>query len=109
MADTQNTYPVNMPVCASTGPVLGRCCQHRTSTVPVLAHYGMFMGYVIAWIKEISWRQAGHTYFFEVMLTCDNINQKSNLRSIDVKMFSFDKLDYQTKRVFGLIIKIIKC
>jgi len=22
--------PINMPLCASTGPVLGRCCQHRT-------------------------------------------------------------------------------
>ena len=34
-----------MPVHASTGPVLGRCCQHRTSTGPVLANNGMFTGY----------------------------------------------------------------
>ena len=31
-----------MPLCASTGPVLGRCCQHRTSTGPVLVTNGMF-------------------------------------------------------------------
>ena len=31
-----------MPLCASTGPVLGRFCQHRTSTGPVLAHTGWF-------------------------------------------------------------------
>ena len=36
--------PINMPLCASTGPVLDRCWQHRTSTCPVMAHYGMFMG-----------------------------------------------------------------
>ena len=29
---------INMPVCASTGSVLGRCCQHRSSTGSVLAH-----------------------------------------------------------------------
>ena len=28
-----------MPVCASTGPVLGRCCQNRPSTGPVLASH----------------------------------------------------------------------
>ena len=38
------SFPVDMPVCASTGLVLGRCWQHRTSTGPVLAHNGMFMG-----------------------------------------------------------------
>ena len=37
-------YPINMPLCASTGPVLCQCCQHRTSTGPVLAHNGMFIG-----------------------------------------------------------------
>ena len=31
-----------MPLVASTGPVLVRCCQHRPSTGPVLAHNGMF-------------------------------------------------------------------
>ena len=36
--------PINMPLCASTVPVLGRCCQHRTSTGPVLATNGMFTG-----------------------------------------------------------------
>ena len=36
--------PVNMLLCASTGPVLGRCCQHRTSIGPVLATNGMFAG-----------------------------------------------------------------
>jgi len=36
--------PVNRPERASTGPVLGRCYQHRTSNGPVLAHYGMFLG-----------------------------------------------------------------
>ena len=30
-------YPINMPLCASTGPVLVRCWQHQTSTGPVLA------------------------------------------------------------------------
>ena len=30
-------FPVNMPVCASTGPFLGRCWQHRPRTGPVLA------------------------------------------------------------------------
>ena len=38
--------PVNMPLVASTGPVLVRCWQHRPSTGPVLAHSGMFMGYL---------------------------------------------------------------
>ena len=36
--------PVNMPLIASTGPVLVRCWQHLPSTGPVLAHNGMFMG-----------------------------------------------------------------
>ena len=36
--------PVNMPLVASTGPILDRCCQHRPSTGPVLAYTGMFMG-----------------------------------------------------------------
>ena len=36
--------PVNMPLTASTGPVLVRCCQHGTSTSPVLAVNGMFTG-----------------------------------------------------------------
>ena len=36
--------PINMSLCASTGPVLGRCCQHRNSTGPVLATNGMFTG-----------------------------------------------------------------
>ena len=40
--------PINIPVCASTGPVLGRCCQHRTSTGPVLATNGMFTG-LLSW------------------------------------------------------------
>jgi len=31
--------PVSMPLCASTGPALGRCCQHRPSTA-VLATKG---------------------------------------------------------------------
>ena len=35
-----------MPLCASTGPVLGRCCQHQTSTGPVLATNGMFTGFI---------------------------------------------------------------
>ena len=35
--------PINMPVSASTGPVLVLCCQHRPSIGPVLAHNGMFM------------------------------------------------------------------
>jgi len=30
-------WTVPIPGCASTGPVLGRCYQHRTSTGPVLA------------------------------------------------------------------------
>jgi len=36
--------PVNMPLRANTGPVLGRCCQHLASTGPVLATNGMFTG-----------------------------------------------------------------
>ena len=32
------------PLCASTGPVLGRCCQHRPNTGPVLATNGRFTG-----------------------------------------------------------------
>ena len=39
-----SNIPVNMPLYASTGPVLGRCCQHRTSTGPVQATNGMFTG-----------------------------------------------------------------
>ena len=41
---THNSFPVNMPLVASTGPLLVRCWQHRTSTGPVLATNGMFMG-----------------------------------------------------------------
>jgi len=37
--------PINMPLCASAGPVLVRCWKHRPSTDPALAHYVMFMGY----------------------------------------------------------------
>ena len=33
------TYPVNMLLDASTGPVLGRCWQQRPSTGPVQARY----------------------------------------------------------------------
>ena len=40
---------VNMPLCASTGPVLDRCIGYRTSTGPVLAHNGMFMECVELW------------------------------------------------------------
>jgi len=36
--------PINMPLRGVTGPVLGRCCQHRTSTGPVPAPIGMFTG-----------------------------------------------------------------
>jgi len=36
--------PINMPLRASIGPVLGRCCQHWTSTGLVLAPTGMFTG-----------------------------------------------------------------
>ena len=36
-----------MPLCASTGPVLGRCCQHRPSTGPVLATNGMYTGNIL--------------------------------------------------------------
>ena len=36
-------YPVNMPLCASTGPVLGRCWQHQPSAGPVLTCTGMFI------------------------------------------------------------------
>ena len=36
--------PVNMPLRADTGPLLGRCCQHRPSKCPVLAHTGRFTG-----------------------------------------------------------------
>ena len=38
-----NIFPINMPLCASTGPVLGRCWQHWPSTGSVLAHNSMFM------------------------------------------------------------------
>ena len=41
---TTRVHPIDMQLCASTGPVLVRCWQHRTSTSPVLAHNGMFMG-----------------------------------------------------------------
>jgi len=36
-------YPINMPLCASTGPVLVQCCQHQTSTGPVLATNDMIL------------------------------------------------------------------
>ena len=39
-----DSYPVNMTVHGSTGPVLSRCYQHRLSTGPVLAPNGMFTG-----------------------------------------------------------------
>ena len=41
---TMGSNPIHMPLCASTGPVLGPCCQHRTSSGPVLATNGMFTG-----------------------------------------------------------------
>ena len=39
-----DSSPINMPLCASTGPVPGRCWQHRPGTGPVLATNGMFTG-----------------------------------------------------------------
>ena len=33
----RHPFSVSIPLCASTGPVLGRCCQHQTSNGPVLA------------------------------------------------------------------------
>ena len=33
-----------MPLVASTGPALVRCCQHRPSTCPAPTHNGMFRG-----------------------------------------------------------------
>jgi len=42
-----------MPSCASTGPVLGRCCQHRPSTCPILATNGMFIGILTALVVMI--------------------------------------------------------
>jgi len=36
-----------MPLCAGTGPVLGRCWQHPPSTGPVLATNGMFTGFLV--------------------------------------------------------------
>jgi len=41
-----DSIPVlNMPLCASTGLVLARCCQHQTSTGSVLATNCMFIGF----------------------------------------------------------------
>ena len=48
--------PVNMPLVASTGPVLVRCWQRRTSTGPVLAHNGMFMGSRLAHFSKLQTR-----------------------------------------------------
>ena len=45
--------PVNMPLAISTGPVLGRCWQHRPSTGPVLAYNGMCMG-LLDYIPPVS-------------------------------------------------------
>ena len=51
----RRAYPINMPLCASTGPVLVRCCQHPTSTGPVLATNGMFTGtYLRMWVAPRS-------------------------------------------------------
>ena len=41
---TVGCSPVNIPLAASTGPVLSRCWQHRPSTGPVLTNDGMFTG-----------------------------------------------------------------
>jgi len=54
---------VNMPVWASTGLVLVRCWQHWPSTGPVLAHYGMFLGYSIPQtIRVITYQQPGSRF-----------------------------------------------
>ena len=37
--------PIKMLLCASTGPVLDQCCQHRPSTDPVLPTNGCLQGY----------------------------------------------------------------
>ena len=51
-------FPVNMPLVSSTGPVLGRCCQHWPSTGSVLAHTGMFTGIVDCCSTVLtSWKQ----------------------------------------------------
>jgi len=39
-----------MLVCASTGPVLDRCFQHRPSIGPVLAHMGLFMAFHLRYL-----------------------------------------------------------
>ena len=49
----QGHIPINMPLCASTGPVLGQCSQHRISTGLVLTTNGMFTG--IPWRSLASW------------------------------------------------------
>ena len=45
--------PVNMPVCAITGPVLVWCSQHWPSIDPVLAHNGMFTGVFLYYAESI--------------------------------------------------------
>ena len=52
--DTENMkyeIPANMPLCATTGLVLGRCWQHRPSTGPVLACKQRWVTYCSNWIK----------------------------------------------------------
>ena len=56
-------YPVKMPVGASTGPLLGRCWQHRPTTGPVLAHTGMFTAYglIFQYSNPATEREPCHT------------------------------------------------
>ena len=63
--------PVNMPLFASTGPVLVRCWQHRPNTGPVLAHNGMFMGCYWSVIKT-KWYEENTTsnHYHSMLFSC---------------------------------------
>ena len=75
------TNPVNMPLVASTGPVLVRCCQHRPSTGPVLAHNGMLMGKWVYWTAS-GWNENQTIFFFTMFIYLIHFSETAPLAVI---------------------------
>ena len=74
--------PINRPLCASTRPVLVRCCQRRTSTGPVLATNGMFTGYVHMCVNKGVERRVHWTHYDISHRTVSNLKTKHSYEAI---------------------------
>ena len=91
-----------MPLCASNGPVLGRCWQHRPRTGPVVYHM-MQINYN-EWVKRNSdtshclaigpiWRMAPR-----VLEETNTYNLKSNTYYFKSRTYDFKSRTYDFKK-----------